>query len=141
MLPNFNDFARWADSKGRAYWSDLAPTGYTANEATGARLDLLYRAESFQIERVIHGAFEVVPMHRHPIVDSFEFPLWGSGELWLGARKFDLDDKFTPWRGIYISRNTWHGGKGKDRGGAFLSVQSWHGPIIGSVITSWEARR
>lgn len=136
----FEDFALWAESRGRTYWQDAAPIGCATNEATGARLDLLYRGDAFQIERVTHGAFETVPMHRHPAVDSFEFPLWGSGELWLNNRKFLLDDKVTPWRGLWVARRSWHGGRASERGGAFLSVQCWYGPILGSVIFSWESK-
>ena len=107
---------------------------------TGGRLDQLYQVGRFQIERVIHKPYGVIPMHRHPDVDTYEFPLWGSGVLWIGRRKFELDDEVTPWCPMFISRNWYHGGKGYDRGGCFLSVQYWYVEPVQCITKNWVNR-
>lgn len=137
-MTHFEKFVQSVESRGREYWTDYQAIGFSKNPSTRGHLDLLYRVGCLQIERVIHGAFDVIPLHRHPGVDSYEFPLWGSGELWIGQRRFVLDDTFTPWRPLYVSRATYHGGQAMERGGAFLSVQHWPRGVRGSVVSSWE---
>jgi hypothetical protein len=133
----FTEFVRWVESRPRAYWQDVAPISTEINDRR-CQIDLLYREGSFQIERVTHRPFHITPLHRHPLIDSFEFGIRGSGELYLNGRCFKLDDRFTPWRPLFISRRTWHGGRVGERGDSFLSVQAWDGPILGSVTRSWE---
>jgi hypothetical protein len=104
---------------------------------TGGKLEMLSQYGNLQIERVTHPPYGLIPLHRHPDVDTYEFPLWGSGELWIGRRKFILDDKTTPWCPMFISRKWFHGGKGYERGGCFLSVQYWHIQPVQSITKNW----
>lgn len=141
MTTRLDRLAAWVEGEGRDYWMRERSLGCTENSLTGGKLELLSSTKHFQIERVIHGPNEIIPMHRHPACDSYEFPLWGAGELWLGHHKIELDDRVTPWGKISIPHNRWHGGKGTERGGAFLSVQFWPDGVTGSVISSWEPWR
>lgn len=134
----FSEFAREVEAKGQLYWLNCAPQTSEHDPKINGQVELISRLENWQIERVTFGPYGGVPMHRHPLVDSFEFPLWGSGLITIGRHHFKLDDKWTPWKPLYVSRKTWHGGYGYERGGGFLSVQRWHGPILGSLVLNWE---
>jgi hypothetical protein len=138
----FNDFldlVRWAESKGRSYWREQAPITSVINERSKGRLDLLFREGFLQIERVYHGPFEVVPMHRHPDVDSAELSIWGAGAFWIRRRRFALGEGITPWRRFFIPHTCWHGGISDASGGSFLSIQNWYAPIK-SIKDNWESR-
>ena len=136
----FAELRDWVKKQGQFHWINARALESKPNEMNGGTVDLMWRQDNMQVERMTHNPYDVIPMHRHPQVDSYEFPLWGSGEFWLNGRKLFLDDTTARWRPIFISRNTWHGGCGKERGGAFLSVQCWHMPINGSVLDNWTAR-
>src|ERR1044072_1237000 len=84
--------------QGQFYWLNRLSLESTVNHRNGGRIELMFREGRTQIERITHGPFEVVPLHRHPTVDSCEFPLWGSGELWINHRKYFLDETRTRWR-------------------------------------------
>jgi len=137
---NLSHLAYDVESEGKDFWLEWKSISSIENPLTNGKLEVLYRDSHFQIERVTHGPYEVIPIHRHPALDSYEFPLWGAGELWLGSHRIALDDARTPWGKIAIPRTRWHGGKGTERGGAFLSVQYWPDGVTGSVISSWETK-
>lgn len=134
---DFKEAVTMADKLGAEYWIKAEPLSVSHPERD-ITLEFIRRDRDWQIERVTVAPFGVVPLHRHPLVDSYEFPLWGEGEIWLGAHKYKLCEGITPWRPLFISRRTWHGGCGYERGGAFLSVQHWHAPISGHINASWE---
>jgi len=139
--PEHTSLMKWVRQQGQYYWLNRRSLKSTLNRRNGGLVELMYQDGQAQIERVTHGPFQVVPLHRHPHVDSYEFPLWGSGEIWINQRKYFLDDRRTRWRPLFISRKTWHGGCGKERGGAFLSVQWWDGEEPdGSVLEDWIAK-
>lgn len=100
--------------------------------------ELVYRSNNYQIERVILPPYVKVPLHRHPNVDSYEFPLWGAGDIVIGHRKFFTKEEIAPWKPCFVSRKTWHAGYGYERESAFLSVQYWTIPITGTISTDWE---
>lgn len=133
----FKSFVDDIVSCGRKFWLEVPPISSAINSKSGGLLELLLRSGRIQVERVIHGPNEIVPLHRHPHVDSCEFTLSGIGELWLRKRIFVLDANTTPWKPMFVSRRCFHGGKAYDKGGSFLSVQFWHSPIR-SVKDDWE---
>lgn len=132
--------ALWVDRMGRDYWRHVQAisTSFPEKDVT---TEVLWSKPRVQIERITIAPFGIVPLHRHPLVDSYEFPLWGRGEIWLNRRRYKLDEETTPWRSLFVSRSIWHGGCSTDnKGGAFLSVQHWHVPLTGSIRASWEER-
>ena len=136
------DLIAWEEAKGRAYWLDAAPIGPTVvNERSGSRLDLMYRGDFLQIERAWLHPWEIVPLHRHPDVNSAELSIWGKGAFWIRRRKFVLDETCTRWHPFFIPSTCWHGGEADKSGGGFLSIQQW---IVGvgqrSIEDNWESR-
>lgn len=121
------------------FWRGYKALYSITNPITGNRLDLLMHMSQLQIERVIHRPLGLIPMHCHPNVDTYELPLYGSGELWLGKRVFHLDDTYTPYKPLYLPRGYPHGGVSTERGGEFLSVQYWHVKPVGSIADDWES--
>jgi quercetin dioxygenase-like cupin family protein len=124
-------------SRGQTYWRDCEAKTAEIDQRN-VQTEILYSLGHFQIERLTFDPYGSVPTHRHPLVDSYEFPLWGSGTIVIGGHSFKLDDHWTPWKPLYVSHNTWHSGKGDERGGGFLSLQRWNGSVLGSIGMNWE---
>lgn len=126
------------DRTDKQFWISHNPGLFVTNPRSGGILEVLFRRGCLQVERITHGPNETIPMHRHPNVDSYEFPLMGTGELWVRKRVFKLDAAIAPWKPVPISRNCYHGGRSYEQGGSFLSVQYWHVTPVQSVIDDWE---
>lgn len=107
---------------------------------------VLYREGQFQVELLLSAyAGSSFPSHRHPNVDSMEFPLAGSHCLIIDGKKMWTDEEMQQWIDgelqsplIPISNLAWHSGGGKTAY-AFLSIQHWlNGVTPSSVGIDWE---
>lgn len=128
---------------GRINWSAVPRLGVT-NFGNVVSV-VLYRKGQFQVELLIGPTEgESFPAHRHPDVDSYEFPL--SGENMLAMNGVDLYDRqqVKGWiagayksQPVHISPDDWHSAISYTPY-AFLSIQHWlHGVTPTSVGLNW----
>lgn len=93
---------------------------------------LLYRENPFQVELFIvpyhNSSFT---NHRHPNVDTYEFPLAGIHTLFFDGKPLYSEEDMSNWIDrirdtgpIHIPPEQFHSGKGKTPY-AFLSIQQW----------------
>lgn len=103
----------------------------------GSMLSILfYRDEHFQVEQyVVRPSPAMNGYHRHPNADTIDIVLCGKGEFVVGERQ----DKFDGKMAIYIDHEEWHTVGELLVGGAFFSIQEWHGmaPNV-SLTQNWE---
>ena len=116
---------------GRVKWWDIPKIGAVTNFGTIISL-VLYRKGQFQVELFISGRNNgEFPVHRHPDVDTYEFPLSGDNILYMNGRPIYTPEQTAQWltgnlyaTAVHISPNDWHAGIGNTPY-AFLSMQHW----------------
>jgi hypothetical protein len=102
------------------------------------KLDLIYLSHPFQIEKATVKGDTLIPMHRHPNVDSYEVYSGGGGVLRIGKRVFKISESIMRIP-LSIPRDAWHGGEVAPCGSTFFSIQFWHQPGTGPITTDWES--
>lgn len=132
---NLKEVVRWAAKRD---WTKVEPLEFTYDG--GVLLEVLWREKEFQVERVTVRPNRTIPEHRHPNVDSWELHVYGSGDAYVGRRKYKLGTWLLRQPAMKIPRNTWHGGTGGDGGNRWLSVQQWHGREPTTLALDWEGR-
>ena len=100
-----------------------------------ASVSTLYRHGPFQVQFImIDPMSEVIP-HIHPNMDSFEVYVSGDIDFMKNGEWFPTQQTGDV---IYVGHEDWHGGKFKERGGSFLSVQKWiNGVAPKTVVADW----
>jgi hypothetical protein len=130
---------------GNINWQNVPRDGVTY---FGVVLSMvLYRKGQFQVELVITPHEDAqITKHRHPNVDSIEFPLAGDGQMFVDDKPIFTELQKKLWKknklpGVLISvpHTSWHFGSGKVAS-AFLSIQHWLNGITpkNSVGLDWE---
>jgi len=108
---------------------------------------ILYREGQFQVELLISPyASSSFPKHRHPNVDSMEFPIAGDHCLIIDNKEMWTSVQMKQWLNneiqsplIPITHDNWHSGGGKTAY-AFLSIQHWLNNVPpSSVGLDWES--
>lgn len=111
---------------------------------------LLYREGQYQVELFITPhAPSSFPEHRHPDVDTYEFPLCGHNMLYMDGVPRYTEAQVDAWlhdgtiksQLVHIAPDDWHSGGGNTLY-AFLSIQRWlHGVSPSSVGLNWIDRQ
>lgn len=129
---------------GRINWYNIPRMGVTN---FGNMISfILYREGQYQVELFIcphqHSDFTV---HRHPDVDTYEFPLCGDNHLFLNGKEVYTIKETEAWLAnpnlqsqlVPIMHDDWHSGGGHTMY-AFLSIQHWlNGVEPSSVGLNW----
>ena len=130
---------------GRINWWKVPRSGAIINYGSIISL-CLYRKAPFQVELfIVPYAPSSFTNHRHPHVDSYEFPLSGDHTLFFDSEPCYSKEAMEAWvKGIYncealsIPSTQYHSGVGRTPY-AFLSMQQWpHGVEPISVGYDWE---
>lgn len=107
---------------------------------------ILYREGQFQVELLISPFIaSSFPSHRHPNVDSIEFPIAGNHCLIIDGERMWTGEQMQQWLSgelqsplIPISHSSYHSGGGTTAY-AFLSIQHWLNDVSPtSVGLDWE---
>lgn len=133
--------ARWM--KGRVNWWAVPRLGVTN---FGSIISMvLYRQAPFQVELfIVPNAPSSFPNHKHPHVDSYEFPLSGDHTLFFDNKPLYNQYNMTRWVNnevdsppVHIKPDQYHSGEGRTPY-AFLSIQKWlDGVVPTSVGLDW----
>lgn len=108
---------------------------------------LLHREGKFQVEIVQVDPNTVLPVHRHPGVDSIECPL-------AGLMRFQVEgvdpyaripdsrlERFALGRLLRIDAGAWHAGRAGPKGAIFLSIQRWAPELAMAMVGErWEGK-
>lgn len=129
-MKDFHTFVKWAQEQ---EWNQ--PPLHAYWHLDRAYIELLYTDPPYQVERVYLKPDIVVPLHRHPHIDSWEFFLEGGGIAQLGHAK--VDGKTAKYKLFYIPHTMWHGVNTNSEGASFISIQHWLRPEITSVSEDW----
>ena len=129
--------------KGRINWWIVPRLGVTN---FGSIISMvLYRKAPFQVELfIVPEANSSFTNHRHPNVDTYEFPLSGEHMLYFDEKPVYYEEDMKDWvKGLHntgplhILPEQFHSGKGVTPY-AFLSIQKWlNGVEPSSVGFDW----
>lgn len=110
---------------------------------------VLYRQGQYQVELFISPSFpSSFKEHRHPNVDTYEFPLAGHNMLCMNGTAVYSEEQVEAWLAdstiksqlVPIPHDAWHSGGGNTYY-AFLSIQEWlNGVEPSSVGLDWLER-
>lgn len=101
----------------------LAAKPLSLQSCGGFDCAVVHRMGNLQVELVHISPGEVVPMHRHPGVDSIDLLVEGN------VSRFQIGDhsvsRFVRGMGLRIAQDAMHGGTAGMEGVLFLSCQRW----------------
>lgn len=105
---------------------------------------VLYRNDPFQVELFIAPTASSFTTHRHPNVDTVEFGVAGSFQLFINGKEGHTEEQSQQWLNgefitplIAIKPTDWHSGV-NTMPYAFLSIQKWlNGVTPTSVGLNW----
>lgn len=137
-------FANWAiEPEQLDRWRAAIPIESRAGQpkelaAGQSTIEVVYRDQGFQIERIALAPHTTVSSHRHPGVQSYEYHLRGEMEFWLGRRVYHQTAQ-SPFRLVPVSDRAFHSGIVGESGVTFLSIQHWGIVVPSSVQDVWES--
>lgn len=107
---------------------------------------VLYREPPFQVELIITPYMDSgFTEHRHPDVDTIEYPLCGDGDIYVNGKPTVTPKQKKLWMAgklpsclVPILHQDWHYGQ-NSKPSAFISFQKWlNGVQPTSVGINWE---
>lgn len=144
---------RWPTLKAFAAWwleqdhpPRLAPVYGWQRSGPGSAGTIICRIPPYQVEAIAFRPGHVVPPHKHPNLDSYDFHVAGSGSIRLAGRdlppRAPLDGTEGPaalLRGrVPVLRGVVHSGKAGPAGASFYSLQRWHVWPMGFITDDWQ---
>lgn len=145
MHRNLAAFARWFMAQPPTAWRTPAHATYEF-DAQGSKVSsvILYREGQYQAELFMCTEAGIFPEHSHPNVSSIEVMLAGRIDFTVRGRRAFPEEMLAnnrPTQGMMIGVGAGvpHGAIVHDGGGAFISLQRWHGGVpITSVGVDWD---
>ncbi|MGL5936903.1 MAG: hypothetical protein ACRCZI_14910 [Cetobacterium sp.] len=107
---------------------------------------VIYRKDQYQVELfIVPSSPSSFTNHRHPDVDTYEFPLSGDNTLYFDGRPIYTEAQINVWlsglsksQPVHISPSQYHSGDARTPY-AFLSIQYWlNGVPPSSVGLNWD---
>ena len=97
-------------------------------EDHNAILTTLYRTEKYNVELFVTKPNVIVPIHKHPGIESYDKYLFGSGTVLVGDNANNLYKLQVPNRRdiFWLTANTWHSVITEDKAVGFLTFQKWN---------------
>ena len=136
------EYVRWAVHR-PGDWMTVPATMRRTYErpggGAGTVLEVVHQDGVFQIERVTMPAGSIAPVHRHPLIDTYECYLTGVALFSVRHRTTKLFPG-TVHRVLPIPAEAWHSAVVGEEGPlVFLSIQRYRTDVAPrSVIGSWE---
>lgn len=98
----------------------------------GVETSVVHRDGLFQTELIRMAPGEVIPVHRHPGIDSIDLLVSGdiaieiNGAVIAGDYSPERRAAFLAGKGLRIDQTAFHGGRVGPEGVTFLSCQRWN---------------